>query len=164
MRTRWTATLAILTLVAGLAACGGDDEPSATPNTSGEAGAALPAAELSLVAYSTPQEAYDKITEAFTKTPEGENITFTKSYGASGEQSRAVESGLTADIVAFSLEPDMNRLVKAGLVQTQAQGREKHYSFTPEPLQSVSKWIEAIETKWDERLLRLKTMVEEEGL
>ena len=116
MRKRWTAALAILTLVAGLAACGSDDEPSATPSTAGGADAALPAAELALVAYSTPQEAYDKITEAFTKTPQGKNISFTKSYGASGEQSRAVESGLDADVVAFSLEPDMNRLVKANLV------------------------------------------------
>ena len=56
--------------------------------------AALPAAELGLVAYSTPQAAYDQITEAFTKTAEGKNITFTKSYGASGDQSRAVEAGL----------------------------------------------------------------------
>jgi sulfate transport system substrate-binding protein len=68
------------------------------------------------VAYSTPQDAYDEITAAFAKTAEGRNVTFTKSYGASGDQSRAVESGLTADLVAFSLEPDMTRLVKAGIV------------------------------------------------
>ncbi|MGH9179991.1 MAG: sulfate ABC transporter substrate-binding protein, partial [Acidimicrobiales bacterium] len=69
-----------------------------------------------LVAYSTPQEAYDEIIEAFRATPEGKNISFKRSYGASGDQSRAVASGLAADIVAFSVEPDMARLVKAGLV------------------------------------------------
>ncbi|MGH9283339.1 MAG: sulfate ABC transporter substrate-binding protein, partial [Acidimicrobiales bacterium] len=95
---------------------GGDDGGAAGDDAAAGDGAALPAAELSLVAYSTPQEAYDKITEAFSETPEGRSISFTKSYGASGEQSRAVESGLTADIVAFSLEPDMTRLVRAGLV------------------------------------------------
>ena len=58
----------------------------------------------------------------------------------------------------------LNLLVKAGLVQTQAQGREKRYSFTPEPLQGVSDWIEAIEAKWDARLQRLKVLVEEENL
>ena len=43
-------------------------------------------------------------------------MKFTQSYGASGDQSRAVESGLPADYVAFSLETDMTRLVKAGIV------------------------------------------------
>src|SRR5215213_7303209 len=100
-----------------LAACGGGgDGASSSASTEAGSAGALPAAELALVAYSTPQEAYDQITEAFRKTPEGANITFTKSYGGSGDQSRAVESGLTADIVAFSLEPDMTRLVKAGIV------------------------------------------------
>ncbi|MCT9935150.1 sulfate ABC transporter substrate-binding protein [Planotetraspora sp. A-T 1434] len=72
--------------------------------------------QLALVAYSTPQAAYKDIIAAFQKTPEGKNITFTQSYGASGDQSRAVAAGLKADIVEFSLEPDITRLVKAGLV------------------------------------------------
>ena len=38
------------------------------------------------------------------------------SFGASGDQSRAVEAGLDADVVSFSIEPDVTRLVKAGLV------------------------------------------------
>src|SRR5579871_2681604 len=79
-------------------------------------GSPLPPAQLSLVAYSTPQAAYDQIIKAFQATPEGRNITFTESFGASGDQSRAVESGLAADVVAFSLAPDMTRLVKDGIV------------------------------------------------
>ena len=77
---------------------------------------ALPAAELAIVAYSTPQAAYEGIIPAFQKTAAGKNITFTQSYGASGDQSRAVAAGQTADIVEFSLEPDVTRLVDAGLV------------------------------------------------
>jgi hypothetical protein len=46
----------------------------------------------------------------------GENVTFETSYGASGDQSRAVEAGKQADYVHFSLEGDVTRLVKAGLV------------------------------------------------
>lgn len=118
MKTRWTAVAPVL-LVLAAAACGRGSDPAATSDTAAEgdsAAAALPAAKLALVAYSTPQEAYDQIIEAFRRTPQGRNITFTKSYGGSGEQSRAVESGLTADVVAFSLEPDMTRLVKKGLV------------------------------------------------
>jgi sulfate/thiosulfate-binding protein len=90
--------------VFGLAACGGD------------AGGSSDKVTLALVAYSTPQEAYEQIIQAFQETPEGENIEFTTSFGGSGDQSRAVESGLPADIVAFSLEPDMTRVVKAGIV------------------------------------------------
>jgi sulfate/thiosulfate-binding protein len=72
--------------------------------------------ELSLVAYSTPQEAYEQIIKAYQKTEQGKKVTFAKSFGASGDQSRAVESGLKADIVTFSLEPDMTRLVKSAIV------------------------------------------------
>src|SRR5689334_421893 len=90
-----------------------DSGGSLTPS---QGGSALPAAQLSLVAYSTPQAAYDQIIKAFQATPQGKNITFTESFGASGDQSRAVESGLGADIVAFSLAPDMTRLVKDGIV------------------------------------------------
>jgi len=105
-----------------MAACGDDGSPAAANNSTagtaaaGSAGAELPAAKLSLVAYSTPQEAYEKIITAFNATPAGKNITFSKSFGASGDQSRAVASGLDADYVAFSLEPDVTRLVKANLV------------------------------------------------
>ena len=105
-----------------IAACGDDGSPAAANNSTagtaaaGSAGAELPAAKLSLVAYSTPQEAYEKIITAFNATPAGKNITFSKSFGASGDQSRAVASGLDADYVAFSLEPDVTRLVKADLV------------------------------------------------
>jgi sulfate/thiosulfate transport system substrate-binding protein len=71
---------------------------------------------LSLVAYSTPQAAYEKLIAAFQQTDAGRNVTFTQSYGASGDQSRAVAAGLKADIVAFSLDPDITRLVTAKLV------------------------------------------------
>src|SRR4051794_20639613 len=72
--------------------------------------------KLSLVAYSTPKEAYGALIPAFQKTPEGKGVTFTQSYGASGDQSRAVDGGLPADVVEFSLEPDITRLVDSGLV------------------------------------------------
>jgi sulfate transport system substrate-binding protein len=68
------------------------------------------------VAYSTPREAYEQLVPAFGETEAGRGVTFETSYGSSGEQSRAVEGGLPADVVAFSLEPDITRLVKAGLV------------------------------------------------
>ncbi len=73
---------------------------------------------LTLVAYSTPQPAFEKLIPAFQATPEGKGVSFKQSYGPSGEQSRAVSNGLHADVVDFSLEPDVERLVKAGLVSS----------------------------------------------
>jgi sulfate/thiosulfate transport system substrate-binding protein len=72
--------------------------------------------KLALVAYSTPREAYGQLISAFQKTSAGKDVSFSQSYGASGEQSRAVASGLDADIVAFSLAPDVTSLVQKKLV------------------------------------------------
>jgi sulfate/thiosulfate transport system substrate-binding protein len=71
---------------------------------------------LTLVAYSTPREAYEALIPAFQKTEAGRGVTFSRSYGASGDQSRAVANGLPADVVALSLAPDMDRLADAGMV------------------------------------------------
>jgi sulfate/thiosulfate transport system substrate-binding protein len=71
---------------------------------------------LTLVAYSTPREAYAEIIPAFAKTQAGKDVSFSQSYGSSGEQARAVAAGLDADVVALSLAPDVDSLVKAGLV------------------------------------------------
>src|SRR5689334_3441391 len=71
---------------------------------------------VSLVAYSTPQEAYQEIIPAFQKTSAGKGSSFNQSYGASGDQERAVEAGLRANVVALSLAPDVDKLVKAGKV------------------------------------------------
>ena len=94
----------------GLAACGGaaDTKDASASTGSGK--------KLSLVAYSTPQVAYDQLIPAFQQTAAGRGVGFNESFGASGEQSRAVVAGLPADVVTFSLQPDVERLVKAGLV------------------------------------------------
>jgi sulfate/thiosulfate-binding protein len=84
--------------------------------TSSDATARSEGGTLRLVAYSTPREAYAKLIEDFKDTTAGRDTSFEQSYGSSGEQARAVIAGLQADVVAFSLEPDMTKLVKAKLV------------------------------------------------
>jgi sulfate/thiosulfate-binding protein len=116
-RTRsWRLVSPFAALLAALfmAACGGtsSDSEDATADSGGDGGGG----NLTLVAYSTPEEAYRELIPAFNKTSEGKGVSFDQSYAASGEQSRAVEGGLPADVVEFSLEPDMTRLVDAGLV------------------------------------------------
>jgi sulfate/thiosulfate transport system substrate-binding protein len=103
------AALAALTLSVGLAACGGSDS-DASGGGDGSGG------NLTLVAYSTPQEAYEEIIPAFNQTPEGKDVSFEQSYGASGDQRNAIIAGLDTDIAALSLEPDVTALVDEGIV------------------------------------------------
>jgi sulfate transport system substrate-binding protein len=95
-------------LALGAAACGGDDSASGSSGGS-----------IDLVGYSTPEEAYTNDLEpGFQATADGDGVEFSNSFGASGDQSRAVEAGQPADVVHFALEPDMTRLVDAGLVDS----------------------------------------------
>jgi sulfate/thiosulfate transport system substrate-binding protein len=107
MRRPLTALVGALALVTALAATAGIG--AAAPDRSSDT-------KLSLVAYSTPREAYGKLIPLFQKTPAGDGVSFSQSYGASGEQTRAVKAGLDADVVALSLAPDMDELVAAGKV------------------------------------------------
>lgn len=54
----------------------------------------------------------------------------------------------------------LNVLQDAGLVTVYQHGREKRYVLRPEPLSELDQWIRDISNKWDERLLRLKNLVE----
>ena len=101
MRRIWLSFLPALVLAAGIVV----GAKAATTGTT-----------LSLVAYSTPKDAYAKIIPAFQSTAAGKGVSFNQSYGASGDQSRAVAAGLSADIVALSVAPDVTALVKKGLV------------------------------------------------
>jgi sulfate/thiosulfate-binding protein len=82
----------------------------------GSAAGATKGGAVALVAYSTPKDAYGQIISAFQKTSAGSGSSFSQSYGASGDQARAVAAGQSADVVALSLDPDVNLLVGKGLV------------------------------------------------
>jgi sulfate transport system substrate-binding protein len=84
--------------------------------TAGVATGAAKDTRINLVAYSTPRDAFAKIIPAFQETSAGKDTSFSQSYGASGEQARAIVAGLKADVVDLSLQPDMGDLVKAGIV------------------------------------------------
>jgi sulfate/thiosulfate transport system substrate-binding protein len=67
-------------------------------------------------AFSVMEAANEPVFEDFKATSEGEGVEFATSYGASGDQSRAVVAGADADVVHYSLESDVTRLVDEGLV------------------------------------------------
>src|SRR5688572_16518151 len=108
------ATAAAASLV--MTACAG----GGASDTVGAAAAAAPAGDggstVNLYAYAVPKVGYDALIPAFQATEAGRGVQFQQSYGASGDQSRKVAAGAEADVVNFSVEPDVTRLVDAGLV------------------------------------------------
>jgi len=102
--------LAALTLLVAIvvAGCGGSDSSATGSDSSG-------GAKLDVVGYSTPESVYAETLEpAFEKTSQGKGVSFSNSFGASGDQSRAVVAGQPASVVHFSQAGDMERLVEEG--------------------------------------------------
>jgi sulfate transport system substrate-binding protein len=112
LKSRWSAAAALALSATLLAACGG----GGSSDVAGDTGGAKAETTLTLVAYAVPEPGWSKIIPAFAATPEGKGVAVTTSYGASGDQSRGVVDGKPADIVNFSVEPDVTRLVKADKV------------------------------------------------
>ncbi len=100
----------MLLLATGAVAGCGDDDDSAS-------GAGASGGSLDIVAYSTPETVYEEgLQPGFAATPAGKGVEFSGSYGASGDQRRAVEAGQPASIVHFAQGGDMIALEEAGKV------------------------------------------------
>lgn len=112
-----TVSRRTLLSIAGLASAGltlsGCVGGAASPS---DASSSAATTTLHLVGFAVPKEANNAAQAAFAKTDAGKGVVWQESYGASGDQSRAVVNGLAADYVHFSLEGDVSRLVDAGLV------------------------------------------------
>jgi sulfate transport system substrate-binding protein len=108
-------TLLVALIVTG---CGGGSSSTSSGNAASGAetsGGSSGGAKLSVVGYSTPESVYaDALEPAFEKTAQGEGVSFSNSFGASGDQSRAVAAGQPASVVHFSTGSDMERLVEEG--------------------------------------------------
>jgi sulfate/thiosulfate-binding protein len=153
----WPRSLAVFGIAAAAAltigACGGSSDTASTSSSSSAAGGGGggPKTTLALVGYSTPKKAYDALTTAFSATPAGQGVSFSQSFGASGSQSRAVDSGQPADIVAFSTTPDMTRLVKDNIVASDWDANpEKGFSSDSVVVFVVRKGNPKHITSWDD--------------
>ncbi len=104
------ALLALLIALFAVGCGSSDDSASSTSDSgSGDGGS------LSVVGYSTPEAVYQEALEpGFEATPEGSGVSFSNSFGASGDQSRAVVAGQPASVVHFAQAGDMERLVEEG--------------------------------------------------
>jgi sulfate transport system substrate-binding protein len=106
-RRRTLAAGALLLATIGISAAGALAQEESLTITPGV---------VTLAAYTTPREVYEEVIPLFQATEAGAGIQFEQSYSGSGDQSRAVEAGLPADLVALSLWPDIERLVEPGIV------------------------------------------------
>ena len=102
--TTKTAVAVSITGVLALSGCSSD--------ASGESSSK----QLNVVGYSVLETANDGVIKAFDATAAGNGVTVKGSYGASGDQARAVIAGADADEVHLSLEPDVTKLVDEGIV------------------------------------------------
>jgi sulfate/thiosulfate-binding protein len=100
-----------LKVAAALAAAGVLALTGCSSDSSGDGGTTI-----NVVGYSVLEQANTNVIKAFNDTDAGKDVTIKGSYGASGDQSRAVVAGQDADEVHLSLEPDVTRLVDEGLV------------------------------------------------
>lgn len=106
--------LAALLLALTLSGCGSGNGDSGTAD-------AAPKSDVTLVigAYSVVKDAMADILPLFAdkwKAETGQTISFQESYEASGTQARAIAGGFEADVTLLAMEGDVNKLVKAGLV------------------------------------------------
>jgi sulfate/thiosulfate transport system substrate-binding protein len=113
-----SAVAALLALVAlAVAGCGSSDD-SATGSGGGK---------LDVVGYSTPEAVYEEALEpGFEATSAGADVSFSNSFGASGDQSRAVVAGQPASVVHFSQAGDMERLVEEGGLVAKDWNKQKY--------------------------------------
>jgi sulfate transport system substrate-binding protein len=101
------AALLVLLLAVFAAGCGGGDSTTGSDSSGG--------GKLDVVGYSTPEAVYTEAIEpAFEESSKGAGVSFSNSFGASGDQSRAVVAGQPASVVHFSQAGDMERLVEEG--------------------------------------------------
>jgi sulfate transport system substrate-binding protein len=108
-KKRIAAGVSLLTAAAVTAGCSSAGASSSGSSSGGSK-------TINLVAYSTPQKAYEALFSAFTQTGAGAGAKLAGSYGPSGTQRDKVLAGQKADVVEFSRSSDMDKLVSSNLV------------------------------------------------
>jgi sulfate transport system substrate-binding protein len=110
---------------------------------------------ITLAGYAVPREAYGDIIplfQAYWQEQTGQQVIVLESYQASGAQSRAVAGGFEADVVALSIEPDITRLVEAGLVSEDWKDDNPYQGFVsnslvilavrPDNPRNIADWVD----------------------
>jgi DNA-binding transcriptional ArsR family regulator len=79
---------------------------------------------------------------------------------ARSESVTATELAESMPVSRQAVVKHLQVLARAGLARSTRDGREVHYVFTPDPLADAARWLAEEGAAWDERLDRLRTMLE----
>jgi len=121
---------ALFALAAVIAGCGSSSDDSSSSSGGGK---------LDVVGYSTPEAVYQEDLEpAFEKTSAGSGVSFSNSFGASGDQSRAVVAGQPASVVHFAQAGDMERLVEEGGLVAKDWDKQKYGGIAQDSVVVIS--------------------------
>jgi sulfate/thiosulfate-binding protein len=122
LRTRKPVTRVAVALFALLlAACSSNSNAGTDGGTSGsDCSAQGDSPVVTLAAYSNVYDVYGKLISAFQdewkSSHNDQQVIFQTSFGGSTTQATNVVNGFPADIVALSLDPDVQMIQKAGLI------------------------------------------------
>ena len=72
----------------------------------------------------------------------------------------ATELAETMPVTRQAVVKHLQVLNRAGLATATRDGREVHYSFTPDPLADAARWLADEGAAWDDRLDRLRSQLE----
>jgi sulfate/thiosulfate transport system substrate-binding protein len=121
---------ALFALAAVVAGCGSSSDNSSSSSGGGK---------LDVVGYSTPEAVYQEDLEpAFEKTSAGSGVSFSNSFGASGDQSRAVVAGQPASVVHFAQAGDMERLVEEGGLVAKGWDKQQYGGIAQDSIVVIS--------------------------
>jgi sulfate transport system substrate-binding protein len=126
-----SAGLLTMLIALAVAGCGGGSSSnSSSSETSSGGGGGGGGGKLSVVGYSTPESVYaESLEPAFEKSSQGAGVSFSNSFGASGDQSRAVAAGQPASVVHFSQAGDMERLVEEGEIVSKGWTKQPYGGY-----------------------------------
>lgn len=97
--------------------------------------------EILNVSYDPTRELFEQLNprfEAFWEKSQPVDLSIKQSHGGSGKQAQAVVDGLKADVVTLALAPDVNLLVKKGLVK---EGWQQNLPFNSAPYTSTIVYV-----------------------
>ncbi|NHM31923.1 sulfate ABC transporter substrate-binding protein [Neobacillus terrae] len=120
-KKKHASLLASLTLIMSvfISGCSSSSEAKTTPKNNKSAPKKNETVTLTIGGYSTIKDEFEAIFPLFQKEwkeKTGQNVEFKESYQGSGAQARNITNGFEADIAALSLEGDIDKIVKAGLI------------------------------------------------
>jgi sulfate/thiosulfate-binding protein len=121
LRRPGARSLAVAAVFAMLGAgCSSGNDNTATPSTSNASCTQSGTPVVTLAAYSNVYDVYGKLISTFQDDwkakHDNQQVIFQTSFGGSTTQAQNVVAGFPADIVALSLDPDVQMIQDAGLI------------------------------------------------